>query len=64
MPDERHDEYRCDGRGQVGRYGLDVEEQLGVLEAQDHWDPQDAHGNQHEDGTPVDAGKKVIPFFD
>ena len=52
MPDEGHyEDGRHRGR-EVGGDGLDVQEQLGVLEAQDDRDPQDADANQDDHSAP------------
>jgi len=46
VPNKGHDEDGGDGRRQIGRDGLDVQEQLRVLKAQNDRNPQDTDGHQ------------------
>ena len=52
LPAYGHAEYHCDGRRQIGRYGLDVDEHLTVLELLDQRNPEDADHNEGEDTDP------------
>ena len=48
MPNHGEDEHGGDGRGEIRLHRLDVEEELGILEAEDDGDPQHAHAHQDQ----------------
>ena len=49
FPGDGHAEYHGDGRGEVCRDGLDVDEELTALHLLDQRDPQDADHHQAKD---------------